>query len=107
MPESVGAAILGLGKWSRQLAAAAQRTVRLHLVSCYARTAETRAAFADEFNCLVAESGEDALTADGVQAAIIAAPSHVHPELVSACIARGIHVYVVIADTRPAHYLTF
>ena len=94
MEQPVGVAMLGLGKWSRQLAATVQRVPSLKLVTGYTRTPEKRQAFAAEFGCQAAGSLEEALTTPGVEAAMIAAPSHTHPELVRACAGHGIHVFV-------------
>lgn len=94
MSRPVGIAILGLGGWSRKLAAAALRSQQLQLVTCYTRTPETRQAFASEFGCLAAASLEEALDAPGVEAALITSPSHTHLELARACAAHGKHVFV-------------
>ena len=95
MAEPVGIALIGLGaKWGRQLAAAVARTGSVRLISCYARTPETRQQFAAEFGCQDVPSLEAALTAPGVRAAIIAAPAHVHLEATLACAHHGVHVLV-------------
>ncbi len=90
----VGIAMLGLGKWSRQLAKSVERTPALRLLTCYSRTAETRKLFASEFGCEEAATLEAALAHPGVEAAFIAAPSHTHLELTEACARNGIHVFV-------------
>ncbi len=95
MPQPVGLALIGLGtKWGRQLALAVSRVETLALKTCYARTPETRRAFAAEFGCQAAPSLEAALTAPGVEAALIAAPGHVHAEITHACVEHGVHVLV-------------
>jgi predicted dehydrogenase len=87
--------MIGLGKkWSRQLAAAIGRIDTIHVVTCYARTPETRQSFASEYSCQDAPTLEAALTAPDVEAAIIAAPAHVHAEITHACVEQGIHVFV-------------
>jgi predicted dehydrogenase len=90
----VGIAMLGLGRWSKHLARAVTRVESLKLVTCFTRTADTRRQFAVEFDCEAAPTLEAAMTHPGVEAAIIAAPSHVHPELTLACAAHGVHVFV-------------
>src|SRR4030042_726294 len=92
--QPVGIAMLGLGRWSRQLAKAIVRVGSLRLLTCYSRTVETRRKFAEEFGCEDAASLEAALGHPGVEAAFIAAPSHAHPELTLACARHGIHVFV-------------
>jgi UDP-N-acetyl-2-amino-2-deoxyglucuronate dehydrogenase len=90
----VGIAMLGLGRWSKHLAHAVGRVNSLKLVTCFTRTAETRRQFAAEFGCEATATLEAALTHPGVEAAIIAAPSHAHPELTQACAEHGLHVFV-------------
>ncbi|HEX7973020.1 MAG TPA: Gfo/Idh/MocA family oxidoreductase, partial [Anaerolineales bacterium] len=94
MSRPVGIAILGLGGWSRKLAAAALRSQKIDLLTCYTRTPETRQAFAAEFGCLAAGSLEEALTTPGVEAALITSPSHTHLALARACAEHGRHVFV-------------
>jgi predicted dehydrogenase len=94
MEKQVGIVILGLGRWSRQLAAAVARTERLKLLTCYSRTAENRQAFAADFGCQAARTLEEALTTPGVEAALIASPSFNHLELTHACAQHGVHVFV-------------
>lgn len=94
MEKYVGIAIIGLGRWSRQLAAAARRTTNLKLITCYSRTSENRQAFATDFGCLSAQTLEEALTTPGVEAAIISSPSYNHLELTRACAQHGIHIFV-------------
>jgi predicted dehydrogenase len=90
----VGVTIIGLGKWSRQLAKAVIRTPSLSIVTCFSRSPEGCQAFAAEFGCDAAPSLEAALTARGVEAAIIAAPGHTHCELTLACARCSVHVFV-------------
>jgi UDP-N-acetyl-2-amino-2-deoxyglucuronate dehydrogenase len=92
--EPVGVAIIGLGKWSRHLAASVKRVPSANLAICYTRTPEVRESFAAEFKCLAVSTLEAALTSPDVEAAIISAPAHVHPELTHACAEHGVHVLV-------------
>ncbi len=100
MKKQVGIVILGLGRWSRQLAAAAIRTEKLKLLTCYSRAAENRQAFATEFGCQIARTLEEALTTPGVKAALIASPSFTHLELQIACAQQGVHIFVEKAMTN-------
>lgn len=90
----VGAAVLGLGRWSRQLARSIQRVESLRLLTCYSRTEEARLSFASEFGCDAAPSLEAALAQPGVEAVFIAAPSSAHLELTQASARQGKHVFV-------------
>lgn len=92
--EPVGIAMLGLGRWSRQLAKSINRVDSLRLVACYSQTEESRLGFASEFACDPAPTLEAVLTAPGVEAVFIAAPSHAHLELTLACARHGLHVFV-------------
>ena len=94
MEKQVGVAILGLGRWSRQLAAAVTRTRTLKLLTCYSRTAENRQVFAGEFDVHASRTVEEALTYPGVEAAIISSPSHTHLELTRYCARHDIHIFV-------------
>lgn len=94
MSSTVGAAMIGLGKWSRHLADAVQRSQAIELVACYTRTEEKRQVFADTYSCFAAPTLEEALTAPRVEAAIIATPAHIHADLTMACAQRGLSVFV-------------
>ena len=63
--EPVGVAMLGLGRWSRQLARAIIRTPSLRLITGYSRNEENRLRFAAEFGCDSAPTLEAALTHPG------------------------------------------
>lgn len=94
MAESVGIALVGLGNWSRHLAAAIERARSVRLVACYTRTPEKRQAFASDFGCHDASTLDEALSAPGVEAALIATPADSHVELTLACAERRLHVLV-------------
>jgi UDP-N-acetyl-2-amino-2-deoxyglucuronate dehydrogenase len=94
MEKQVGVAILGLGRWSRQLAAAVARTKTMKLLTCYSRSAENRQAFAGEFGIQDTQTLEEALTFPGVEAAIISSPSHTHLELTRECARQNLHIFV-------------
>lgn len=94
MEKQVGVAILGLGRWSRQLAAAVIRTKSLKLLTCFSHSADNRGAFAGEFGIKPSATIEDALTYPGVESAIISSPSHTHLELARQCARHDIHIFV-------------
>ncbi len=109
MSEPIGVALIGLGsKWGRQLAQAIARSDEVNLLTCYARTPETRAAFAQEFGCYPTDSVEAAITAPGVTSTIIAAPAHVHLEIALLCARHGVHAFVekpMALTVKDAHHM--
>lgn len=99
-------AIVGLGRWGNTIAGALQKTPELKLSACFARTADTRAAFARKHGCAAAESYEGLLARNDVEAVIVTVPNDRHAELVIAAARAGKHVCVdkpiatTIADAR-------
>jgi len=94
MEKKVGVAILGLSRWSHQLAAAIQRTTTMSLVTCFSNSPENRQAFANKYECKPAASVEEALQTPGVEGAIIASPPYNHLELSRACIKHGVPIFL-------------
>ena len=92
--EPVRVACLGMGWWSNVLADAAGRTSEIEIVACYTRSAEKRAAFAKEYGCRAAESYEEILVDDSVQAVINTTPNSVHLETVRLAAENGKHVFL-------------
>src|SRR3977135_1782458 len=84
----VGAGVMGTNH-ARVLAGLPDTT----LVGIVDPLAEHRARAVELAGCR-AFSSLDALIAEGVDAVIIAAPTHLHHEIALACIARGIHILV-------------
>ena len=98
-----GIAIVGTGMWAPRLAAAAQRA-GLEIVTCHSRSEEKRAAFAERFGCLAADSFDEAVGHPAVEGVVLATPNDTHEEQTLACAVRGRHVFVEkpIADTLEA-----
>ncbi len=92
--EPVRVASVGLGWWSDVLADAASRTPALDIVACYTRSADKRAAFADKYDCKAADSYEEILADESIQAIINTTPNHVHLETVQAAAEAGKHVFL-------------
>lgn len=92
--EPVRVACLGMGWWSDVLADAIGRTSSLEIVSCYTRSEEKRGAFAKKYGCQAAESYDDLLTDDSVQAVINTTPNSVHRETVGQAAEAGKHVFL-------------
>jgi predicted dehydrogenase len=100
---SAGVALIGIGMWGTRMAAAAERA-GLRLVTCFARDADKRAAFAARAGCAAAASLEAAIEHPDVEAVLLVTPNHTHAEQAIAAAERGRHVFVEkpIADTVAA-----
>ena len=86
-------ASVGLGWWGRELARGA-KAAGLEVVSCYARTEETRNAFAAEVDCEPRSSLEEVLADHTVDALLVATSHKSHRELVEAAARAGKHVFI-------------
>src|SRR5680860_420783 len=99
---------VGLGRWGRSLADAAGETGQLELVSCFARTPETRQQFAAAYGCRNAASLDELLSDDEVEGILIATSHDNHRAQIEAAAAAGKHVFVEkpftlsVADGRAA-----
>lgn len=91
---AVGLGVLGVGWWAGTLADAVARTESARLVSCFARTAEKREAFAAEHGCRAAGSTEELLADPEIDGVLIVTPHSTHLELVEQAAAAGKHVFV-------------
>ena len=101
----VGTALVGAsGFWGPRIADAAARAPGLRIVTCYARDAERREAFANERGVEAAGSFEAVVEHPEVEAVLLVTPNDVHAEQALACAERGRHVFVEkpIADTLEA-----
>jgi predicted dehydrogenase len=100
---SAGVALIGIGMWGTRMAAAAERA-GLRVVTCFARDADKRAAFAARAGCAAAASLEAAIEHPDVEAVLLVTPNHTHAEQAIAAAERGRHVFVEkpIADTVEA-----
>ena len=86
------AASIGLGWWGGVLADAAARSKDVEVVSCFARSADTREAFATQHGCRAAASLDEILADEEIEALIIATPHGTHLDLVRAAAEAGKHV---------------
>ena len=88
------AASIGMGWWSDELADAAQgKSDAIRIVTCYSRSEEKRAAFAEKYGTAQHDSYEAVLADDGVDAVILTTPHSTHAEQVIAAAAAGKHVF--------------
>lgn len=96
-------ALIGTGRWGAQLAGAAERA-GLRLVTCFARDADARRAFAERTGCAAAASAEAAIEHPDVEGVLLATPNDVHELHAVAAAERERHVFVEkpIADTVEA-----
>ncbi len=74
-------ASVGIGRWAHIIAAAVARSDKLKLVSCFTRSREKRAAFAQTFGCGQADSYAELLADPQVDAVLITTPNAVHAEV--------------------------
>jgi predicted dehydrogenase len=100
---SAGVALIGVGMWGSRMAEAADRA-GLRLVTCFARDAEKRTAFAARAGCEAAASLEAAIEHPEVEGVVLVTPNDTHAEQAIAAAERGRHVFVEkpIADTVEA-----
>ena len=91
--EPLRVASIGLGWWGGNLATKAKEA-GLELVSCFARTKESRDEFAETHGCRPAESLDALLSDDEVEAVLIATPHSTHADLTIQAAAAGKHVFV-------------
>lgn len=90
----VGLASVGLGWWGRQLADAASSDPEARVVTCFARSPDTRASFASDYGCRAAESFDDVLADEDVDGILLATPHSTHADLIEAAANAGKHVFV-------------
>lgn len=100
---SAGVALIGTGMWAARIAEAARRA-GLHIVTCFARDAERRRAFAARVGCAAAGTLDEALEHPAVKGVLLVTPNDTHAEQAIAAARRGRHVFVEkpIANTLPA-----
>ena len=97
---------IGMGWWSDVLADAMVRSGRLRIVSCFTRSEDKRAAFAQKYGCRVAPTYEAMLADEGIEAIVNTTPNNAHLETTRAAAAAGKHVFLdkpianTIADAR-------
>lgn len=91
--EPVRVASIGLGWWGGNLATKAAEA-GLDIVSCFARTKESRAEFAESHGCKTADSLEAVLSDPEVEGVMIATPHSTHADLVIEAASAGKHVFV-------------
>ena len=91
--EPLRVASIGLGWWGGTLATKAKEA-GLQLVSCFARTKESREEFAATHGSRPVDTIDDVFSDDEVEAVLIATPHSTHADLVAEASQAGKHVFV-------------
>lgn len=87
-------ASIGLGRWARVLARAAQRSDIIELASCFSRSADKRTAFQQEFSVPRTAATLEELLADGeIEGVVITTPNDTHRAVITQCLEAGKAVY--------------
>lgn len=94
MSEKARLASVGLGWWGAVLANGVEATGTAEIVSCFARTPESRDKFAAERGARAAASFEDVLGDDEVQGVLLATAHESHADLIVAAAEAGKHIFV-------------
>lgn len=92
--EPLSFAFVGLGWWGNQLAEAVERSGGARVRSCFARTEQARDAFSSAHGCDTADSFEQLLEDDVVNALVLATPHSTHLPMIRAAAEAGKHVFV-------------
>jgi predicted dehydrogenase len=102
----VKVACIGMGWWSDVLADAIKRSGKLEIVTCFSRSEEKRAAFANKYRCQVSRTYEEVLENKSVEGIINTTPNDAHLVTTAAAARAGKHVFLdkpianTIADAR-------
>ena len=91
--KKIRVASMGLGRWANVLADAAERGGKIQLVSCFSRTKEKRKKFMETYGTREANSFEEFLNDDEIEAVILTTPNYAHREHIQALSESGKHIY--------------
>ncbi len=92
--DKVRLASIGLGWWGGMLVDSVNRSGAAEVVSCFARSEDSRKAFAEKFGCRQAASLDELLGDPEVEGVLIATPHSTHPDMVCDAASAGKHVFV-------------
>jgi predicted dehydrogenase len=87
-------ASIGVGWWGGNLASAVNQIDGVEIVSCFARTRDSREAFAAEHGCRVSESLDEIWEDSSIDGVLVAIPHAGQTELVEQAAAAGKHIFV-------------
>jgi predicted dehydrogenase len=90
----VRACLVGLGWWGGEFARAAEKVDGFQFTACFARTADTRNAFAEKHSLRALESWEAVLKDPDIDAVLLATPHSTHARMVEEAASAGKHVFV-------------
>ena len=93
MSAPVKLGIVGLGRWARVLARAAQRSAKLRIVAGYTRSQEKREAFSREFGIPTLADFRQMLSDPEIQGVILTVPNEQHFPVAELAARSGKHVY--------------
>ena len=91
---NVRLASVGLGWWGGMLADAVVAADGVELVSCFARDAQKRSAFADKYGIAAADDFDALLADDAIDGLVFATPHSVRSGLIEQAAGAGKHVFV-------------
>lgn len=94
MVDPVRVGLVGLGWWGRRLCKGAADSKALKVVSCFARTPDSRDAFAQELEIRASSSFEELLADPEVEAIMLATPHSTHADQIGRAAEHGKHVFV-------------
>jgi len=86
--------LVGLGGWGEHIALAAQRRPDVEITRCYARSPESRGAFAARHGCIPCADYEEMLTDPAIRGIIVMSANRAHREQVVAAARAGKHCLV-------------
>ncbi|MEX0756289.1 MAG: Gfo/Idh/MocA family oxidoreductase [Actinomycetota bacterium] len=92
--DTVRLGVVGIGWWGGVLTESARESGLAEVVACFARSVDTREAFAKEHGCRAASSLEDILDDPEIDGLLVATPHSTHLEMVERAAAAGKHVFV-------------
>ena len=92
--ESVRLGVIGLGWFGGVLTESARSTGAVDIVSCFARSEDSRNAFAEKHGCRAASSLDEMLADSEIEGVLVVTPHSTHAEIVEAVASAGKHVFV-------------
>jgi predicted dehydrogenase len=92
--EKARLASIGVGWWGGMLVDAVNRSGAAEVLTCFARSEESRKAFADKFGCRQSATYDEVLKDPDVEGVIIATPHSTHPDMICEAASAGKHVFV-------------
>ena len=91
--DSVKLGIIGLGRWSRVLTRAAQKSEKIEIVAGYSRSKEKRDAFQADFGVVSVEDPDSLFSNPEIEGVILTVPNEQHLPVAEAVAKAGKHVY--------------